>query len=60
MREMMNNMKFKTISLRLADLYYQLKGEISLLEIKALPFIDEKEARMIVQFLSSKYGITVR
>jgi len=65
----MNSMRFKTISLRLADLYYRLKGKISLLEIKACLemvcgensfYEQEADVFKIAQFLSDKYGIMVR
>jgi len=49
----------KTISLKIAEAILLYKGEISLEELKALPFVDERDAELIAQHLSKKFNLKV-
>lgn len=53
----MNNEKLKTISLKLAEAILLYKGEISIDDLKSLPFIDEDDARLIAYYLRNKFNL---
>jgi len=55
----MSNQDLKTVSLKLAKAILLYKGEISMNELKALPFIDEKEAELIAQYLLNKFNLKI-
>jgi len=53
----MNDEKLKTISLKLAEAILLYKGEISIDDLKSLPFIDEDDARLIAYYLRNKFNL---
>ena len=53
----MNDEKLKTISLKLAEAILLYKGEISIDDLKSLPFIDEDDARLIAYYLRNKFSL---
>ncbi len=56
---MMSNNKLKTVSLKLAEAILLHRGEISLRELKALPFIDEEDSELLAKYLSSKFNLRI-
>ena len=53
----MNEEKLKTISLKLAEAILLYKGEISIEDLKSLPFIDEEDARLLAHYLRNKFNL---
>ncbi len=55
----MNEQNLKTIALKLAEVILLYKGEISIEELKALPFIDENDAQILAQYLQRKFNLKI-
>ena len=55
----MNNHDLKTLSLKLAKAILLHKGEISMDELKALPFLAESDAELIANYLLSKFNLKI-
>jgi len=53
----MSDEKLKTLSLKLAEAILLYKGEISIEELKSLPFIDENDAQLIAHYLRRKFNL---
>jgi hypothetical protein len=52
----MNDLSLQTLALKIAEALLLYKGEISLEDIKAMPFLDNpKDAEQIASFLSNKF-----
>jgi len=54
-----NRNELKTVSLKLAEAILLHRGEISLDELKALPFIDEEDSELLARYLSSKFHLRI-
>ena len=55
----MSEQDLKTISLKLAKAILLYKGEISMDELRALPFVDERDAELIAQYLLNKFNLKI-